>query len=224
MTVAQVVFILLTLIGLGSALLVVTTKNLFHAALYLIVSFFAVSGFYVLLEAGFFAAAQFLVYIGAISILFIFATMLTRTVRGMEPANSQWQAALILSVFLFVVMVAMLSPVGFSLPIRNDRIFGGVEWQVAQNQKGELIPVASNIISNLGFALADPNQYGIALILAGILLLIGMVGAIWVARERKPREIIAEKAILAAEEAQARARISEVKQQPEVAVAHESHH
>ena len=104
MTVAQIVFILLTIVGLGAAFLVVTTRNLFHAALYLIASFFAVSGFYVLLEAGFFAAAQFLVYIGAISILFIFATMLTRTVRGMVPRNSQWQAALFIAVVLFVAM------------------------------------------------------------------------------------------------------------------------
>lgn len=229
MTVAQIIFILLSVVGLGAALLVVTTRNLFHAALYLIASFFAVSGFYILLEAGFFAAAQFLVYIGAISILFIFATMLTRTVRGMVPRNSQWQAALFVSIILFVAMLVMFSPISFSLPIRPDRTFGGAEWQLAEipNKPGVLRDVPASSISDFGRALVDLNQYGIALLLSGLLLLIGMVGAIWVARERKPREILAERAQMAAEEAEERAKATA--KAPEVsvahaAVAHDAHH
>lgn len=226
MTVAQIVFILLTIVGLGAAFLVVTTRNLFHAALYLIASFFAVSGFYVLLEAGFFAAAQFLVYIGAISILFIFATMLTRTVRGMVPRNSQWQAALFIAVVLFIAMVAMFSPISFSLPTRPDRTFGGVEWQFAEipGKPGVLRSVPDSSILDFGRALADLNQYGIALLLSGVLLLIGMIGAIWVARERKPREILAERARMAAEEAAEAARQSVGTKIPDVVVAHDSHH
>src|SRR5512137_2550580 len=93
MTIQQILFILISLVVLGSAFLVVVVRNLFHAALFLIVSFFGVAGFYVLLEAGFFAVTQVLVYIGAISILFIFAVMLTRGMMGMERSNSQASSA-----------------------------------------------------------------------------------------------------------------------------------
>ncbi|MCP4426871.1 MAG: NADH-quinone oxidoreductase subunit J, partial [Chloroflexi bacterium] len=75
--VEQFVFILISMFTLITGWIVVSNGNLFHAALALMASFLGVAGLYVMLDAGFLAAAQLLVYIGAISILIIFAIMLT---------------------------------------------------------------------------------------------------------------------------------------------------
>lgn len=87
----QILFVLLAIITIGSALVVVTNRNLFHSALALMVSFAGVAGVYITLDAGFLAMAQLLVYIGAISILIIFAIMMTRRLmQAVEaPFNSQ---------------------------------------------------------------------------------------------------------------------------------------
>ena len=71
------IFGLFTLMVLGGGLMVVTLRNIVQAAGALVLTLFGVAGLYVLLEAGFLAAVQILVYIGAIAILIVFATMLT---------------------------------------------------------------------------------------------------------------------------------------------------
>ena len=73
----QILFIVFGVITLGAATMVVTRRNVFHAALFMILSFFGVAGLFVLLEAPFLAAVQLFIYIGAIAILIIFAIMLT---------------------------------------------------------------------------------------------------------------------------------------------------
>ncbi len=110
MPIPQIIFIVLSLTIIGSALFVVITRNLFHAALMLMLTFFGVAGYYVLLEIGFFAVAQVLVYIGAISILFIFAVMLTRGMMGMPRNNGQAEGAAFLCIGMFIAMAAILSP------------------------------------------------------------------------------------------------------------------
>lgn len=84
-------FVTLAALTIGSALLVVTLRNLVHAALTLGVSFVGVAGLYLLLNAEFIAAAQVLVYVGAITVLILFAIMLT---RGAETGQLQpsWNA------------------------------------------------------------------------------------------------------------------------------------
>lgn len=184
MTLQQILFIVISLVVLGSAVLVVTTRNLFHAALFLVVSFFGVAGFYVLLDAGFFAAAQVLVYIGAISILFIFAVMLTRDVITAQRGNSQWQAAAVVAGVIFLIMALLLGP--FSVTVRG-REFGNANWPFAMD--GNAIKAApGNFVGILGTGLVDLNQYGVPFLLAAVLLLVAMVGAIWVARELRGRE------------------------------------
>jgi NADH:ubiquinone oxidoreductase subunit 6 (subunit J) len=73
----SLVFGFLAFVVIVSALMVVTLKNIFHCALALILCLFAVAGIYILLNAEFLAAAQVLIYVGAVSILMIFAVMLT---------------------------------------------------------------------------------------------------------------------------------------------------
>jgi NADH-quinone oxidoreductase subunit J len=84
MTPEQIIFIAAATVTLVAAFFVVSTKNLIHSAFWLILALFGVAVTYVLLQAGFFAVVQVVVYIGAISILFIFAAMLTRILCGID--------------------------------------------------------------------------------------------------------------------------------------------
>ena len=100
------VFWILTVMAVGTALGVVLVRDLFRAALLLIVVFMAVAGFFVLLSAEFLAVVQVLIYVGAIAILIIFAVMLTRDVqRGNLPNRLQIPAA----VFASLLLVALIT-------------------------------------------------------------------------------------------------------------------
>lgn len=78
----EAVFVLLAALALGSALLVVTTRQLVHAALWLVVSFGALAGGYIVLTAEFVAWVQVLIYVGAVVVLLLFGIMLTRAPIG----------------------------------------------------------------------------------------------------------------------------------------------
>jgi NADH-quinone oxidoreductase subunit J len=85
MTWVEALFILLGLVAVGSALLVVTTRNMVHAALWLVVTLGSVAGVYLLLAAEFLAWVQVLIYVGAVVVLLLFALMLTRAPTGPQP-------------------------------------------------------------------------------------------------------------------------------------------
>jgi NADH-quinone oxidoreductase subunit J len=78
----EVIFLLLGLVAVGSALLVVTTRNMVHAALWLVVTLGAVAGCYLVLAAEFLAWVQILIYVGAVVVLLLFALMLTKAPTG----------------------------------------------------------------------------------------------------------------------------------------------
>jgi NADH-quinone oxidoreductase subunit J len=168
-TAVQILFIIIAAATLGAALMVVTTRNLIHAALWLVVALFGVAVFFVLLDAGFLAVAQVVIYIGAIAILMIFAIMLTRRVV-MDigpPVNANWPWAAGLGVILFVALVWMLnnwSGMATSLPEMSQR---------------------ADPLQELGAALVSPAQYVLPFELASVLLLSGLIGAIIVAWDRK---------------------------------------
>ncbi|MAS32769.1 MAG: NADH-quinone oxidoreductase subunit J [Anaerolineaceae bacterium] len=162
-------FFVFSLCVLGGGLGVVTTRNLIHGALYLILSLFGVAGYFVLLSAPFLAAVQVLVYIGAISILIVFAVMLTRSMtRLSESLNHQWWLSAIVGGLLFVMLT-----VGVILPI----------W--GQNTAFSQQPVSEAVatVADLGVALVDGNQYVLPFEVASILLTAAMVGAIVIARD-----------------------------------------
>ena len=81
-TVVEVLFLLLGLVAVGSALLVVTTRTMVHAALWLVVTLGAVAGIFLLLAAEFVAWVQILIYVGAVVVLLLFALMLTKAPTG----------------------------------------------------------------------------------------------------------------------------------------------
>jgi len=85
MSVVEVLFLLLGLISVGSALLVVTTRNMVHAALWLVVTLGSIAGIYLLLAAEFVAWVQVLIYLGAVVVLLLFALMLTKAPTGPQP-------------------------------------------------------------------------------------------------------------------------------------------
>jgi NADH-quinone oxidoreductase subunit J len=78
----EALFACLGVIAVGSALLVVTARNIVHAALWLVVTLGALAGGYLLLTAELVAWVQVLIYIGAVVVLLLFATMLTRAPIG----------------------------------------------------------------------------------------------------------------------------------------------
>ncbi|MBZ0283696.1 MAG: NADH-quinone oxidoreductase subunit J [Anaerolineae bacterium] len=162
-------FMVFALFSLGGALGVVTTRNLIHATLYLILSLFGAAGFFVLLSAPFLAAVQVLVYIGAIAILIVFAVMLTRSMtRIRDLYNRQWLLSGIVAGLLFVLLLA-----GIILPV-----FG------VNGPQGNL-PVSDVVVDtvDLGKALVDQNQYVLPFEVASLLLTAAMIGAIVIARD-----------------------------------------
>src|SRR6202012_3931558 len=90
MTLADVVFGLLAVVLLAAALLVVTTRNVIHAALWLVVCLGGLAGCYLVLTAEFVAWVQVLIYVGAVVVLMIFGAMLTRApIRGVQDLDSR---------------------------------------------------------------------------------------------------------------------------------------
>jgi NADH-quinone oxidoreductase subunit J len=81
----QGIFVLLGLVAVASAVLVVTTRNMVHAALWLVVTLGSVAGVYLLLAAEFLAWVQVLIYVGAVVVLLLFALMLTKAPTGPQP-------------------------------------------------------------------------------------------------------------------------------------------
>lgn len=160
----QILFWLISIMVLGSAILVVTVRSMFHAALFLVATFFGVAALYILLEAEFLAVVQILIYVGAIATLIIFAIMLSRNVmrRDIRAANDQWFAGMIVAAMLFLSLVFILVRTG---------------WRTVTTA------VPPDAISRIGQALV--GNYVLPFEVASVLLLVGMVGAIIIARERE---------------------------------------
>ena len=86
----EVIFILLGVMSLGAAVLVVTTRNVVHAALWLVVTLAGVAGCYLMLTAEFVAWVQVLIYVGAVVVLLLFGIMLTKApIGGDADLNSE---------------------------------------------------------------------------------------------------------------------------------------
>jgi NADH-quinone oxidoreductase subunit J len=113
----QIVFYLFSFLIIASAMAVVTLKNIFHCALFLILCLFCVAGIYVMLHAEFLAVVQVLLYVGAVAILIIFAIMLTSKLAGREiqMTNEQTFIGAFLSILLAFGLIYALSGTVFRL-------------------------------------------------------------------------------------------------------------
>lgn len=106
-----VLFYVLGGLLLLAALMVVTLKNVFHSALFLVAAFFLVAGIYLMLNAEFLAGVQVLIYVGAITILILFAIMLTHKiqVKAIRQVNEQVVPAIIISGLLLAIAVLTIT-------------------------------------------------------------------------------------------------------------------
>jgi len=169
MTAEQIIFIIVAAVTLVAGLSVVTSRNLIHSALWLILTLSGIAVFYVLLNAGFFAVIQVVIYIGAIAILFIFAAMLTRRVMqdtGPQSNSNWWLGAVVALLFFAGICLVLINWQGFA-----------TQAPMLTNTSGQL--------SQLGLALVSPDEYVLPFELASVLLVAGMIGAIFVAGEKK---------------------------------------
>jgi NADH-quinone oxidoreductase subunit J len=111
MVAQNVIFGILAVVMAVSAIRVVTVRNVVHAALYLVLVFAGVAGIFILLAAEFLAVVQVLVYIGAILVLFLFGTMLTRAPIGRTPDTDNPTGQRLLSLVVSLGLVGLLSAI-----------------------------------------------------------------------------------------------------------------
>jgi NADH-quinone oxidoreductase subunit J len=165
MGVTQILFWILTAMALGSALMVVTSKNPVYSVLYLIICFFAISGHYILLNAQFLAVVNIIVYAGAIMVLFLFVIMLMNLSADVEPRKNKWLklAGALAGGCLLLVMVAA---------IKN----ADLKTQLTQVNQGNI-----GLIKNLGTALF--KDYVVPFEISSVLFLSAMVGAVVIGKK-----------------------------------------
>jgi NADH-quinone oxidoreductase subunit J len=172
MTAMQIIFLLTAGVMLISAFMLVTTKNLVHAALWLIVILFGAAVLFAMLNAGFIAVVQVVVYVGAIAILFIFAVMLTRREKSETGAglNPNWWLSAVMAVIMFGALTWLLQGWdGFS------------KAAPALGSGFDSIPM-------LAEALVSPAAFVLPFEVASILLLAALVGAVYIAFQKKGEE------------------------------------
>lgn len=110
MGITQILFWFLSVVAIFSALMVITSKNPVYSVLWLIITFFAISGHYILLNAQFLAIVNIIVYAGAIMVLFLFVIMLMNLNKESESQKNRWlkMAGAVAGGCLLLVLVAAL--------------------------------------------------------------------------------------------------------------------
>ena len=165
MNITQILFWLLSVMALFGALMVITSKNPVYSVLWLILTFFAISGHYILLNAQFLAIVNIIVYAGAIMVLFLFVIMLMNLSKESLPTRNRWLkiAGAVAGGCLMLVLVAAL---------RNTE----VKLQTAQVSQGDI-----GLIKNLGKELF--TTYVVPFEISSILFLSAMVGAVVIGKK-----------------------------------------
>lgn len=154
-----VAFYILSALTVGSALGVIVVRNLIHAVVFLIVSFMGVSGLYITLSADFVAVTQILIYAGAVSVLILFAIVLTPRQERDNRESFLRLPALMLS----LLVACTLGYVAID-----------TEWAISDRDGFE------ETASAIGEALLD--KYVLPFEIASVLLLVAMLGAIVLVR------------------------------------------
>ena len=145
----------------GMALAVVGLPRIVHSALALVAFFVGIAGLYVLLGAEFIAAVQVIIYVGAVTVLFLFAIMLTQHSQTDQsnPTNRQWLPAAVVALGVLVVLVVAL---------------GGTAW-------GSGGGVTADAVGKIGGLML--GQFVLPFEVAAGVLLVALIGAIVIARE-----------------------------------------
>lgn len=166
MSITEILFWFLSALALVSAIMVLTSKNPVHSVLWLIATFFAISGHYILLNAQFLAIVNLIVYAGAIMVLFLFVIMLMNLDAAIEPKRSMWMK------FAGVISGGLLLAVLLSVVRTSVDLTG----KTAQLNTGDI-----GLIQNLGKTLF--TQYAVPFELSSVLFLSAMVGAVVIGKK-----------------------------------------
>ena len=168
---ANVVFAVMAVFMIAAAIRMVTTRNIVHAALWLVVVLGGVGINYLLLQAEFVAITQFLVYLGAIVVLFLFGIMLTRAPLGVADDLDNPKArpaGIVTGVLLLGVLVySLVESFG-----DQQLDFRAYERVAEENTNGRVQAVSDTIF----------GQYLIPFEMVSVLLLAALIGAIVLAR------------------------------------------
>ncbi|MBX7183307.1 MAG: NADH-quinone oxidoreductase subunit J [Bacteroidia bacterium] len=159
-------FYFLSFLAVFFAALVVRSKNPVHSVLYLVMTFFAIAGHYVLLNAQFLAAVHIIVYAGAIMVLFLYVLMMMNLNKDSEPGKS-WMvqiAAVLASGLLLLVITASVKGAD-SLPVKSN------------------VSTSIGLLENLGKTLF--NEFMLPFEVSSILFLIAMVGAVMLGKKEE---------------------------------------
>jgi NADH-quinone oxidoreductase subunit J len=159
--VPAVIFYILAAVMIGAAIMVVSVKNIFHSALFLVLCFFSVAGIYILLEAEFLAAVQVLIYVGAITILMIFAIMLTHRLYSAKVKQSNEQV-----IPGLIIVGALLVATLFAL--------GSTTWKLSFE--------TAQAQSVVGIGRLLLTSYVLPFEVVSVVLLTALIGAVIIAR------------------------------------------
>lgn len=161
MEITEILFYVLASLTVLSALLMVFSKNPVHSILYLIITFFCISGHYVLMNAQFLAVVNVIVYAGAIMVLFLFVVMLMNL--NNEKISFGRPAKLLAASLVSILFIALT----VQLVLGNS---DAAQQQIAMGE-GEF-----GLIQNLGKHLY--SEYVLTFELSSILFISAMIGAV----------------------------------------------
>ena len=167
--IATIITQLLGALAVASAMMVVLSKHPVRSVLYLVVTFFFISGLYIMMNAQFLAIVNIIVYAGAIMVLFLFVLMLLNLNKDAEPKTPSiiWIISTVAGGVLFLVIIAALKDI------------------VLVSQKDDLVPVSNiGLVENLGNTLF--TKFVVPFEISSILFISAMVGAILLAKRDKP--------------------------------------
>ncbi len=156
-TVNGVAFLLLAFSTIGGAVMMLSTRNVVHAAFWLLETMLATAGLYLLLDAEFLALVQVLVYAGAVSVLVLFTIMLTlrRREDAVRPFEPGWGGMALAALFGGAMLVAISRA---QLPAAK-------------------LPEAPPTVADFGRVLF--TQWAVPFEIASLVLLVALVGAVW---------------------------------------------
>lgn len=172
MTTYDFIFYIFSAIIVISAFIVVASRNIIYSAFSLLFTFFGVAGIYVLLNADFIAVVQIIIYVGGILVLIIFGVMLTNKITDVEIKTESIHIipATIITGVLGGTLIAILTK---------------SSWRIVESVS------VDKTVTEIGRYLI--THYMILFELAGIILLVALIGSVMIARKEKIQTDEAEK-------------------------------
>jgi NADH-quinone oxidoreductase subunit J len=160
------IFYFLTILALYSAIMMLLSRKPIHSVLYLTLTFFAIAGHYILLNAQFLAVVHIIVYAGAIMVLFLFTVMLLNLNKEERSPKPVWikLSAIVTGCLLMIVLIGILR--GYDRAVTADPSLTQI-----------------GLVKNLGKILF--NQYIVPFELASVLFLTAMVGAVLLGKKEQ---------------------------------------